>query len=798
TALSLGERVPEGRGRVRAMFSPGDQIDSSRREALQKMLGLGAGLAAPLSALAAEARSAGAIPAGGPAYRRILIPKGSHPAVNSAAQLMAGKLGLAATQIKPVSPHATPKRGELVLIAAPPSRAQARFFTSQPAAPKYDGYMIAFREGAALVQGNRPRSLLYAAGDFHLWRTRSEGIFLREPSFALRLSHGSRGQSMAEAVARTGANVMQGVPAVATLKDSFPNVYNLLSRTAQERLEKRQAEMAAFGARILKECRDADVPVYTSIYGNNFQRWSPELYRAVIQAYPSAKGVPEPHSWEKAPVCPSDPMTWKVINAYIRELMERSGADGFVATFWDQYGMYCHDPRCRKDGLDKFPNEVYVNVKNLYETLQPMRKKLVVRTWSSGCPHWLGDQYVHAPGYGAFGGTDEQLWGRVVKELPAEIVLQTKVYNCDCEPDAPFSPFIGGVKPHTQVAEYQIIGQTRGRFYFPASSVNYIASTMKRSYERIGSEGGVSLGYGATMQRDFSLPDDILNGINLYAARELSWNINADLDQIWRDWAVPIYGEQAAPHVTKALQLSEEAVNVTFSVLGLGSSTNSDFVGDIARKETLLRYTNRYYLPQYVKYLEPTKENIDLVAVEKEKCMNGIDAMFSELDLARPHLTVAQAQELQTRFNWLKEFAICRKYLDISLWRYRYLRHLASMLTTDPEQMKHLAEAFDQVHAHAKLLFQYDPGQKFSCYSVTLGDLPRQPDRAMGDPIPLINELYEKSRLCVEESTGPDYLPVEWRRTLSEPAAPPAALRRESPRVPEGFHHAIQTWPGIG
>ncbi|MGH9446827.1 MAG: hypothetical protein ACRD3O_14000, partial [Terriglobia bacterium] len=533
----------------------------------------------------------------------------------------------------------------------------------------------------------------------------------------------------------------------------------------------------------------------TSIYGNNFEHWSPALYRAVITAYPSTKGTPEPHSWEKAPLCPSDPVTWKIINAYIRELMERSRADGFVATFWDQYGIYCQDPRCQKDGLNKFPNEVYVNVKNLYETIHPMGKTLVVRTWSSGCPHWLGDQYVHAPGYGSFGGTDEELWGRVVKELPPEIILQTKVYNCDCEPNAPFSPFIGQVNPHPQLAEYQIIGQTRGRFYFPASSVNYTASTMKKSHGLIGENGGVSLGYGATKQADFSLLDDIVNGINVYAARELSWNVNASVDEIWRNWAVPIYGDQAAPHVVRALQLSEDAVNLTFSVLGLGSSTNSDFVGDIARKETLLRYTNRYYLPEYARYLEPTKDNIQRVIDEKQKCMEGIDQMFSELEQARPHLTPPQAQELETRFNWLKEFAICRKYLDISLWRYRYLRHLASMLTTDPEQMKYLAEAYDQVHEHAKLLFQCGPGQKFSCYSVTLGELPVQPLEAMGNPVPLMEELYEKSRLCVEESTGPDYLPVEWRR---EPEASPRQRPPESPRVPSRFHHVPQVWPGIG
>lgn len=745
-------------------------IGTSRREVLQRMLSIGAGLAVPADFLEGSVSESPDIArqqegAGGPHYQHILIARDCHPAVKLAAGILARKFGLDESRIKTVGRAGVPKKGEIVLATAPASPEQMKLLGFRAEAIKYDGYMIAFHEGGALILGKRPRSLLFAAGDSALWRGKTEGAYVREPDFELRSSHGARGRSIAEVVAEVGANQVGGLPAVATLKDRFPNVFNLLSRADQERLTQMQSRMAERSKVFLQECHDADVEVYTSIYGNNFEHWSAPLYQAVIKTYPSTQGTPEPNSWEKAPLCPSDPMTWKIYDAYIQELVEQSGADGFLAIFWDQYGMYCQDERCQKNGLNKFPNELYLNVKHLYEVTHSMGKGLVVRTWSSGCPHWLGDQYVHAPGYGAFGGTGEELWGRVIKELPPEIVLQTKVYNSDCEPDAAFSPLIGGVKPHPQIVEYQIIAQTRGRFYFPASSVNYTARTMKQSLELIGPGAGVSLGYGATMQSGFSLLDDIVNGINIYAAKELSWNVGADLNEIWNNWAVPIYGEKAAPHIIKALQLSEDAVNLTFSVLGLGSSTNSDFVGSIARKETLLRYTNRYYLPEYAQYLEPNKENIELVIDEKQRCMQGIDQMLQELEQAKPFLTAAQSDELQTRFNWLKGFAICRQHLDISLWRYRYLRYLNTKLTTEPEQLKHLAEAYDQVSEHSKLLFQYDPNQKFSCYDVTLGELPRQPSRALGNPMPLMGELYTESRRLIEESVGPDYLPKDWLRS---------------------------------
>ena len=194
----------------------------------------------------------------------------------------------------------------------------------------------------------------------------------------------------------------------------------------------------------------------------------------------------------------------------------------------------------------------------------------------------------------------------------------------------------------------------------------------------------------------------------------------------------------------------------------MGSETNSGFAGNIERRETLLKYTNRYYLPEYARFLEPNEENIRRVAEEKAANMRRIDEMLSELERAKSDLRPEQYQELATRFDWLKEYAVCANYLDESLWRYRYLRYLASKETTDPEQLKYIAEAYDGVKRHEKLLFRYDPAQKFSCYDTSLGQLRVKP--SLGSPMPLMKELYEKSRQLIEGVVGPDYLPAEWRR----------------------------------
>jgi hypothetical protein len=190
---------------------------------------------------------------------------------------------------------------------------------------------------------------------------------------------------------------------------------------------------------------------------------------------------------------------------------------------------------------------------------------------------------------------------------------------------------------------------------------------------------------------------------------------------------------------------------------------------------------NRNYLPEYAVYLEPTLENIDRIVKEKADCMKRIDEMAAALEAARPHLTEAQAAELTTRFDWFRHFAICNTTLDVSLWRFRYLRALAAKLTTDPAQMKELAAAYDLIETEAPKLFQYDPAQKFSCYRVPLGQLQRKPD--LGNPRSLMHDIYNQSFSFVLESVGPDYVPQEWVRSNPKINVPANGPRGAAPNA---------------
>lgn len=694
-------------------------------------------------------------------YRSIAIPAASHPAIRSAADILAKALSMPPSAVSTYRGSLPDHRDGIVFALMSTPGVPANL--SDPI--ERDGYAVLARAHSLVICGARSRSLLYAAGEPHHWLQHGSGVWVRNPDFALRCSGWHPNYSAAQLAAMLGTNTFFApLHASVSLKDEMPEVYAKLSAEDQQRLDGGVAPAMQRNAAMVKDFHDADLTVFAELpYGNNFERWSPALYAALLAVYPTAKGVRAPHSWEKASLCPSDPATWRAFDAYVQECARQSQADGVAATFWDQYGLYCQDPRCQANGLDHFKNEVYESISHYYSVLKPMGKQLHLRTWSSGCPHWFGDQYVHAPGYGQFSESHYEVWSRVAKETPGEILMQTKVYHSDCEPNPPFSTMLGKCSPHTEIVEYQDVGQTIGRQYFPASVVNYMSWTMKKALSLVGHNGGAEIGAGGTMQTNYDVYADILNSCKAYAWRELSWNVNTDVNQIWADWSGQIYSPQAAPHMARAMQLSEDAVYKTFSPLGFGSSTNSDFAGTIDRRETLLRYTNRNYLPAYTQYLEPTKDNIDRIVAEKKQALADIDEMFAALEQAKPYLTAAQRQEIETRFDWLREFAICNVTLDMSLWRFRYIRAQAHMLTTDPDQLKPLAEAWDTVAKHAPNLFRYNPSQKFTCYDVPLGQLWRKP--GLGSPLPLMHEIYQQSVHYMELSVGPNYLPKDLIRT---------------------------------
>ena len=535
---------------------------------------------------------------------------------------------------------------------------------------KHDGYVVE-RWGTGngergtvefVVKAATERAFLYANYESNRWMNAKSYPFVRDPHFAFRaLDVGRSPEPLRDWIAATGANAVY-------LKRGRPD------------------------AKLLRECAELGVPAYGFLYGCDASKWNREKYDAFVAAHPSAKGVTPPQSWEKGTLCPSDPATREFFKEAVRDIAVPELA-GVVVCLWDNYGLNCVCDRCRANGMaGNWGRQVAFAVRAWEEALNPLGKELIVRTWASGASHWLRDEWVHAPGYGGPSGAPLSVWGEAMKAVGARVRFQTKVYNSDCQPDPPFSALLP-VAPRKDIAEWQITGQTVGLQYLPASVVDQTARQFHRVAELVPPEGGVMLYAGAYRRADgYAALSDDLNSVNLHVWRQLSWNPDDDVESLWREWAVPRYGKNAES-VIAAMKATERATVAAFSPLGLGAPTESFFANSVTRRESLLRYTNRYFLPEGKAALAPTLENVTRILAEKDSAIKALDRECSQM----VNGTIVHKSEIQVRFGWLRAHLEATRALDGALWRYFYLRELAKHSETAPHVLAEIDADFDEV-----------------------------------------------------------------------------------------------------
>ena len=195
---------------------------------------------------------------------------------------------------------------------------------------------------------------------------------------------------------------------------------------------------------------------------------------------------------------------------------------------------------------------------------------------------------------------------------------------------------------------------------------------MRRAAELVGAEGGVFLYAGRYKNPGYEALDDIANSVNVHAWRQLSWNPEEDIDGLWREWAQPIYSN-ATESVIAALRETEAISVAAFSPLGLGAPTESEFARTIKRREDLLRYTNRHYLPEGKAALEPTLANVVRVGAEKDDALRRLDGAIGRLEVATNagDLDPEKSAELLLRLRWMRTHLFCSRILDLGLPKMR-------------------------------------------------------------------------------------------------------------------------------
>jgi len=201
-------------------------------------------------------------------FQYIALQKNAHPAVKSAAKIMARKLNIPENHIIEKRSISIPPKGTIVLDYGKPSRKQLRYIGQDPRKVEYDGYLIKFNGNRALIFGKRPRSLLYAAGDVHWWKNRTSGIYVRQPEFKTRdiSLGGGHSQSVADQVAELGANAffVRFSANFISLKKEFPQVYKNIPESARKKMEQNR-QVDEIGTQVCQDPAEMILSIVTQI-----------------------------------------------------------------------------------------------------------------------------------------------------------------------------------------------------------------------------------------------------------------------------------------------------------------------------------------------------------------------------------------------------------------------------------------------------------------------------------------------------------------------------------------------------
>jgi hypothetical protein len=69
--------------------------------------------------------------------------------------------------------------------------------------------------------------------------------------------------------------------------------------------------------------------------------------------------------------------------------------------------------------------------------------------------------------------------------------------------------------------------------------------------------------------------------------------------------------------------------------------------------------------------------------------------------------------------------------------------------------MDDITASLQKVKYYRDSLFNYDPDERFSCYDIPLGQINSMKHIGLGNPLPLMEDIYNESKHDVEEIMGP-------------------------------------------
>lgn len=402
---------------------------------------------------------------------------------------------------------------------------------------------------------------------------------------------------------------------------------------------------------------------------NGLWQFPQYLYDALYHVYPetiatSYQGGSDwpPYEWQDRPVlCFSSPVTRRLYHAILDEYMAaHPDADGFATGLgYDGYPLGCGCSKCHTYAYaDRFRDQVML----AYDVVvKKHHKKLWLWTWVVG-----GASAI--PGYDHY-----YSWIKAFAEAnPESVIVSSFATEGDFNITHRLNPVIGTRGPQ-DLGNVLVWPEYRGDGVVPAWLVDWMATAFP-AYRKQGATGFTSID-----QRPHLRERDVIQGADMVAFGELTWNGTKTAQAIADEYCRQTFGVQAAPFISAALRKSSEIIAKTLYLpCGARFSGHSHIENDLRvmwdvytlydsapffltqqQREQIL-HAGPPYAPKVEAALPGlafTAENTAHVLREKDAAVAGAEWMIAQAEQARAYLSPADYEQLHNRFTWLMNYA---------------------------------------------------------------------------------------------------------------------------------------------
>jgi hypothetical protein len=352
--------------------------------------------------------------------------------------------------------------------------------------------------------------------------------------------------------------------------------------------------------------------------------------------------------------------------------LDRAGFWDWLASRYDQ--VFARYPDF--DGLmltfDESPYRVFDAKKVQSSLSMPDRFAKVMNTIDAVTVRHKKDFIVRSFVY----EPEEMAWFQAgYSQTGPHVTIQTKCEPHDWDPFYPDDAMIGAFPGRHQIIEFDGSAEFFGKNRTPFTQPEYF----ERRWRYDLSKPGV-VGYNLRLDHGGYDALHTPNEINIYAMSRFTADPKAKAEDIWREWTVKHYGQDAAANVEAALKPSYDIANLSFYALQFWITNHSAVPRFSYAEDHLHLRTMAKWWPNEPKYavleerlLHPDPELLEAILSEKDTAIAMAHSALDHLRDAKPNLRPEQYDDLYWRLELLERTAEIWKLHAEAFFGYKIL-----------------------------------------------------------------------------------------------------------------------------